>query len=70
MRTIRDTFPKKAPYRVVLAMPIEVEAMIKDTDENYETELLISLRILEEIKRRNESMITILSCEVQSPLQS
>jgi hypothetical protein len=47
-----------------------IEAMIKDTDENYETELLISLRILEEIKRRNESMITILSCEVQSPLQS
>ena len=54
MRTIKDTFPKEALYRVVLSMPIEVEVMAEDRDAAEDAGRALAFEMLQHLMEAHD----------------
>jgi hypothetical protein len=68
---LSDTFPKKAPYRVVLAMPIEVEVMAADRDEAEDEARPHAFEVLQQLmaaKDLDDREFEVLSMEIYPDL--
>ena len=71
MMTVRDILPKKAPYRVVLAMPIEVEVMAADRDEAEDEARPHAFEVLQQLmaaKDLDDREFEVLSMEIHPDL--